>query len=670
MKIGDMPVATAPVALDELFEPVGADEGETVVSTSVCTRVRLSSAAGRVVLRDEFAVLPGLSCAFVRVEDRGSPQLTFAADGAFRMVSCALGGWLLESVDPARDSYWIPRQAMLRSFDAHRRVLVEEQAEVTAFRTAGERIEVTFAMPAGLVFNWAVWRIAPQARSICAELQGLLNVERTRTYLWNSQATFGLPAELYVHLIDGWVYQNARAWPRKWKFCCDLDAYEIFLRFAGLERATGKRLYEVLRLQLLLSTLARQAADGGWYHGEWTDMNECHVRFMAGALLLLENALVDWPDDAARAALARGVEFIAARSDRTDLGLWILHDSVEESAEAMDEMHRQTGAIVKHFGAWTPSRFLGKSPTNKMILNTHVDATVVLQRYRQITGDDRYDEQIASAVAASRRMLMLRPMPWLYGLVGRALRLTMLPVDEVSRLPLPTRIVGKLATRYLLPNLWRLKHRWPRIVMPGGFIDRHLGPLQFSPKYHPINVMDLVRLWRCFPDEPLEAVVRDAVDFVMGHDRATLRWWTESRPRRFAVGAFGEALYQLCMLKPDEAYRHHLAQVLLANAELQLGLPPSLQGGNAEITAPAQQAACPSAGHPSLVVVNLGTRERPELLVVNPMKEAIELSWETPPPTGLSWRAPGRKGDASSSDGMKVPGRGYLHGRMLPHHVA
>ena len=145
MKIGDMPVATAPVALDELFEPVGADEGETVVSTSVCTRVRLSSAAGRVVLRDEFAVLPGLSCAFVRVEDRGSPQLTFAADGAFRMVSCALGGWLLESVDQARDSYWIPRQAMLRSFDAHRRVLVEEQAEVTAFRTAGERPEGKFA---------------------------------------------------------------------------------------------------------------------------------------------------------------------------------------------------------------------------------------------------------------------------------------------------------------------------------------------------------------------------------------------------------------------------------------------------------------------------------------------------------------------------------------------
>jgi len=396
-------------------------------------------------------------------------------------------------------------------------------------------------------------------------------------------------------------------------------------------------------------------------------MNECHVRFMAGALLLLENALDEWPDDTVRAALARGIAFIAARADRTELGLWFLHDSVEESPEAMDEMHRQTGAIVKHFGAWTPSRFLGKSATNKMILNTHVDAAIVLQRYRQITGDARFDEQITSAVGAARKLLALRPVPWLYGPVDRALRLTMLPADQASRLPLPVRAVRKLANRYLLPNLWRLKHRWPRIVMPGGFIDRHLGPLQFSPKYHPINVMDLVRLWRCFPDEPLAAVIAGGVDFVMGRDRATLRWWAESRPRRFAIGAFGEALYHLCMLKPDAAYRHHLAQVLLANADLQLGLPPSLHGGNAEITGAAQQVACPSARHAGLLVVNLGTRARPELLVVNPTQEAIALSWETAPPPGLSWTAAGTGNGASPSDGTKVPGRGWLNGQTAPH---
>jgi hypothetical protein len=663
MKAGDLPAGAAPLALGDLFGRRHWPIDEPVVTTGVATRLRQATADGAVVVqRDEFTDLPGLACGFVRIATGAAAQLGFVAEGAYRMLSCAAGGWLLEAVDPARDSYWIPALPMLRTFDPHQRVLVEQEAAVSAFGATEGALEVAFDSPPGLVFTWAVWRIAPQAREIGAELLALTNLERTRSYLWNSQSTIGLPAELYAHLIDGWVYQNARAWPRKWKFCCDLDAYEIFLRFSGLEDATGKRLYRLLRLQLMLSTLARQSADGGWYHGEWTDQNECHVRFMAGAMLLLESALDEWPDAAVRAALARGADFIAARADRTDLGLWFLHDSVEESAAAMDEMHRQTGAIVKHFGAWKPSRFLGKSATNKMILNTHVDATVVLQRHRQGTGDARHAEAIASALAATRRLLALRPAPWLYALVGRALRLTMLPADAAAKLSLPARVIRRLADRMLLPNLWRIKHRWPRIVMPGGFIDRHLGPLQFSPKYHPINIMDLVRLWRCFPDEPLSDVIDDAVRFVTDREGATLRWWTESRPRRFAIGAFGEALVQLCTLRPNAAYRHHLARVLMLDADLQQGLPPSLHGGNAEIVPRARQLPCPSAEHPALLVANLGTRERPELLVINPTKTALDLRWEARPPPILAWMSIDAQGAATTSDGMQVPPRGWLHG--------
>ncbi len=668
MKADDLPFTAAPLALRDLFDMERWARSEPVVTTSIGTRVRRTSIdGGVVVLHDAFPDVPGVDCAFVRIATGAAPELRFVAKGAFRLESCAAGGWWLAALDPDGDSYWVPALPMLRSFDNHDRILVEQDASVQAFGATDGGVEVAFEAPAGLFLTWAVWRVAAQARAIAADLQALLNIERTRTYLWNSQATIGIPAELYVHLVDGRVYQNARAWPRKWKFCCDLDAYEIFLRFAGLERATGKRLYRLLRLQLLLSTLARQAADGGWYHGEWTDGNECHVRFMAGALLLLENALDEWPDDAVRAALARGVDFIAGRTDRTDLGHWFLHDTVEESAEAMDEMHRQTGAIVKHFGAWTPSRFLGKSPTNKMILNTHVDAIVVLQRHRQATGDARHDALVASALGATRALLALRPLPWLYALVGRALRLTMLPAEDAARLPLPARVLKRLANRYLLNNLWRLKHRWPRIVMPGGFIDRHLGPLQFSPKYHPINVMDLARLWRCFPDEALGPVIADAVRFVMERDRATLRWWTESRPRRFAIGAFGEALVQLCALRPDAGHHRHLAQVLLLDADLQLGLPPSLHGGNAEIVPAARQLPCPSATHPRLIVANLGTRDRPALLVVNPTKDALALHWQTPPPAGLAWTATDAKGAANPSDGTKVPARGHLWGLARPH---
>lgn len=662
MKRDSLPADADTLHLHTLVDVGAWDRVEPVFKGGMGARVRLSSENGIVVQRDEFSDMPGLICAFVRLSADTPKPVRFVADGRFCIIACAAGGWLLESADPQCDSWWLPRQPVARTFDGHGRVLLEQETELLMFGAGAEAVAVSFVVPAGFSLTAAIWRIAPNARAVCKELQTLLGIEHTRSYLWSSRATIGTPGELYAHLIDGRVYQSARAYPRNWKFCSDLDAYEIFLRFAGLERATGKRLYGLLRRQLVLSTLARQSADGGWYHGEWSDMHECHLRFMAGALMLLESALDEWPDETVRAALARGIAFAAGQTDRTEIGLWLLHDSLEHSAAAMDEMHRQNRSLVKQFGAWRPSRLLGKSSTNKMILNTHVDMLVVLQRYRQLTGDPSYDETIASALAATRALLALRPKPWLYGVVGHALKLTMLPSDDAKRLPLPLRVLRRLAARHLLPNLWRLKHRWPRIVMPGGFIDRHLGPLQFSPNYHAVNVLDLVRLWRHFPDEQLEEVIAGGIDFAMGRELATVRWWQEVPSRRFAIGVLGEALVHLCALEPEAAYRHHLARVLLVGADLNLGLPPSLHGGNAEITAADRQTGCPSARDRQLLVANLGARGYPELLVVNPAQQALELSWETPPSPHLCWTAYTREARGAPSDGTTVPARGYLHG--------
>ena len=54
----------------------------------------------------------------------------------------------------------------------------------------------------------------------------------------------------------------------------------------------------MLKAQLIVSALARQAEDGAWYHGEWTDLYECHYRFHAGGMQLLESALIEDDDPA------------------------------------------------------------------------------------------------------------------------------------------------------------------------------------------------------------------------------------------------------------------------------------------------------------------------------------------------------------------------------------
>jgi len=110
--------------------------------------------------------------------------------------------------------------------------------------------------------------------------------------------------------------------------------------------------------------------------------------------------------------------------------------------------------------------------------------------------------------------------------------------------------------------------------MPGGFVDRHLSHIHFDGNYHAVNVVDLARLWRQFPEEKLEPVLNDAVRWVVGGERAVLRWWSEVPPRRFAVVAFAEALYHLCMLRRSPDDRRYLAETMMQVEDLGLGLPP------------------------------------------------------------------------------------------------
>ena len=220
----------------------------------------------------------------------------------------------------------------------------------------------------------------------------------------------------------------------------------------------------------------------------------------------------------------------------------------------MRELCRQTGST------WIPARTLGKSPTNKLILNTHLDTIVTLEQYRDVTGDNQYTEQLTSARAAARGMLALRPAEALYraGVSGNTANTV---TDTGGRtLPLVVRAVKRLTWKYLTPQLHRIKRLFPRLVMPGGLIERHLSMPHYDINYHPVNILDLTRLWRCFPDEDLEVILAEAVEAVS--DSSILKYWAESKPRHFSLVVWVEALYHLCTLRQDPSYRRLLAEGL------------------------------------------------------------------------------------------------------------
>ncbi len=165
-----------------------------------------------------------------------------------------------------------------------------------------------------------------------------------------------------------------------------------------------------------------------------------------------------------------------------------------------------------------------------------------------------------------------------------------------------------------------------------------MSPPHFDAKYHSVNTLDLVRYWRRFPEENLQEVIDNAVQFVLAKNHAVLRWWAEGEPRKFAVVVFAEALYQLCMLKQNTEYREYLALVILYIEDFQLGLPPSLLGGNSEILEHSKQAPCPIPTERRLRVVNLSTTDRKEVLAVNPTNTELELAWKIGAQLPLTWR--------------------------------
>jgi len=616
-------------SLDSLFEPPVNGEEALVLESSQFKRIQRDLAGEAVLLLDSFPDAAGAACCFVRVVPGRARSVRFLVSGVRAIESCPSGGWVLKPAEPALPSYWIPQLPLARELDSQQRILSENRVSIAGFSISPEELSIDIEIPEGMNLDWILWRFPAEASGTAVELDQLLVLETQPLALWNSQTPYRSPADLYLYLVHGHVYVDRFVWPRMWKICSELDAYTLYVVISGLGLASGKMLYSLLKRQLLFSVISRQASDGGWYHGEWTDLMESHYRFHNGAMLLLEAALAEKPDDVVSKALERAAHFISLRTDRTDLGLWFLHDSLEDDAEMMRTMCREIPST------WIPARTLGKSPTNKLILNTHLDTIVALERYRDITGDNRYSEAVASALGAARGVLALRPAEAVYRLVYRAIRLTLLPTPEAERLPLYLRAIKRLTWKYLTPNLYRLKNAFPRLVMPGGLIERHLAMPHYDINYHPVNIMDLARLWRCFPDEDLGGLLEDAVKTVS--DSSLLDYWAESKPRHFSLVVWVEALYQLYTLRQDAMYRRLLAEGMLKLIENGLGLPPSLLGADPEAVRVEQRTLCPSPADTRLRIANLSCGGRSEILVVNATDKDRELIWEGGANPALSW---------------------------------
>lgn len=643
------------LSVSTLFAQMVGAQATGTVAVWDTTRSIDHPAPGVELIVDRFHQPGEAMCAHLRLSSGTAAELTLILEGAYRLESSPLGGWFALPADRRATAYWIPCAPVLRRCDDQGHILAEQPAALTGFEANDRALAVSLATVPGWNLDWVCWRFAPQHPAVVELCSAPNALEVQPWFLWGSKVNVQLPAGLYRFLLHGFIYTDDFVWPRRWKFRSELDALGLFNGLAGLHLATGKTLYDLLRRQVVLSVQAAQSADGAWRHGEWTDLMEVHLRLHNAAMALLETTYEESADTGSLRALEKAAEFLSRQIDRTQLGAWFLHDTLETSAEYMEVMRAQTNT------PWTPSRTLGKSPCTKLILNTHLDALVVLDRYQGLSGDARYRQLIDSARDAAQRILALHPAEGLYRLLYRVIDLSLLPKARAQALPLPLRAIKRLAWQVVQPNMHRFKRRWPRLVMPGGLIERHVAPLHYDINYHPVNVMDIVRTWRRFPTEDFATIVDNAIAAVERLD--LLSYWGEAANRRFAVATWTEAMYHLCLLKPEHRYRQCLANAMLATARCGLGLPPALLGADAETTPLQLRRPCPTPDQPGLFIANLSTAARHELVLVNATDRPLSSDTVQHWPGTMRWQDPG--GAPIDPTGFDIPPKRWVLGEVI-----
>lgn len=557
-----------------------------------------------VVLSDHFE--DGSVCEFTRLTIQGKDHLILRLTGNYHMTRTQGAGWLFQSREAESPHFWLPLQPMARSYDKFGRIVREETMSIIEVSVLGNESCTLFRVPEDYDFiEFVVWTL-PLNSSLFDELLSLSPQEQQSLFLWGSHTQYTGPKDIYYSLIHGAIYKISSLWPlRKCKASyCETDAYSLYVASHGLWKITGKKIYQFIQNQLVFSVVARQDSDGAWRHGSLTDDFEIDYRHYCSGIHLLAADYEKTRDAIVGSSIRKAVDYMRKQCDKLSVGKWYLHDSLELNVEMM----RKSPVSYQY------STALGKSPSNMLVLNTHLDALVALSRYAEVSGDQSLEEEIASGVNAAVAVLGLHPAEPLYRLLFKAIELTFLPDSTVNTLPLPVRAVRRLARQKLIPLLPRIKKIFPRLVMPNGYIDRNLSLNEFWYPYFLINVMDLLRFRIRFSIKTIETVIDNAVRFV---ERVGLEKWLNNERTAYAVGFWAEALYLYCLHSPDRS-RAALAETAILLYASDQGIPPSLLGCNSEYICLADQVPCLWTDNDRIQVINLSVDSHHlEFILVN-----------------------------------------------------
>ncbi len=438
---------------------------------------KLDPAIGADIIIDSL-IADGVRCCHISLDFAQDRSLDFVIHGRLH-PSNSQGRLITHS--PGSTLLWIPKEPVSRLYDNNGRI---ETANQTPFQansdTDGIRLSITGSSGRKVEFSVVIFtkNIESFTKEIldCDPIE-LRKVTRSDWFYYEGAKS------VWDYFINGTFFSSRhkvhkRAWPGQ------NIPYVLYHYLDFLSRQTEKQIYRLLCDLIAYSVMLSLPDDGRWRHGIWTDIAETHAAHQVAGIHLL---LSHYQRTAAKiflkkAALAADY-LISIADDLAEDQTWFLHDTLETNP-----------ADAALFYNLFPSTAFGKSTSNTLCINTHIATLTALHRLNQLSPTEKYSTYFEKGFSALKNVLQTNPCNWLYSCAYR-------PRDLLMRLS--TKTENKLAKkllkvwtltliRHLLPFL---KKRFPRLLMPNGFIERDLSHSALSDFYHFRNLEDILILY-------------------------------------------------------------------------------------------------------------------------------------------------------------------------------
>ena len=244
------------------------------------------------------------------------------------------------------------------------------------------------------------------------------------------------------------------------------------------------------------SVLLDMSANGEWGHGYWSDEMETHARFHLDGIHLLISQHEKTGESLWVESAERGMSFVAEQlMEKLDDGsLWFLHDTTE---------HKDKRTQFQ-------SSLFGKSPGNSLCINTHVQALTVLYRLVHVFPQNKiYSEMFEKGLNALHRVLEHQPAETLYRIF-----IFMFMKSRRTHESLVEKVVNAVKVRSIKRGFWVVRRQFPRLVYPGGWIDRDLTISCFNEIYQMSNLKDLLTLYQQMPLSWLVPYIKNNFNFL------------------------------------------------------------------------------------------------------------------------------------------------------------